>query len=582
MKTSRIVLGCILASFVFLAGGAGAQVVTEFSAGITPSAGLGGITAGPDGNLWFTEQSANQIGRITPQGVVTEFGAGISAGAGLASITAGPDGNLWFTEQAGNRIGRITPLGVVTEFSVGITAGAGPYDITTGPDGNLWFTERLGHRIGRITPAGVVSEFSVGTTTTPSDITAGPDGNLWFTECFTFKHFCNGRIGRITPLGVVTTVVSVSPFPVDITAGPDGNLWFTEYNRIGRITPLGVVTDFSTGITAGAGPYGIRAGPDGNLWFAENNINRIGRITPAGVVTEFSAGISPGATPTYIAAGPDGNLWFTEPGVNRIGRITIPQAAATTTTIGSSVNPSLVGQAVTFTASVAGNFPTGTVQFMNDGTNLGSPVTLSGGGIAQLITSTLTQGTHSIVAKYSGDASNAASQSAPLSQVVNGIGGGTSINVALAANGGVASASSTYSSLYPVSAVNDGDRAGLNFGNGGVWKDATLTSFPDWVQITFNGAKTIDHVIVYSVQDDNINPVEPTDTLTFTRRGITDFEVQAWNGIAWVSLGAVSGNNLVKRSLAFVATTTSKIRVVINSASNGRYSLLAEIEVWTP
>jgi hypothetical protein len=35
MKTSRIILGCILASSGFLAGGAGAQVVTEFSAGIT-------------------------------------------------------------------------------------------------------------------------------------------------------------------------------------------------------------------------------------------------------------------------------------------------------------------------------------------------------------------------------------------------------------------------------------------------------------------------------------------------------------------------------------------------------------------
>ncbi len=35
-------------------GTAQAQVVTEFSAGITAGAGLRGITAGPDGNLWFT------------------------------------------------------------------------------------------------------------------------------------------------------------------------------------------------------------------------------------------------------------------------------------------------------------------------------------------------------------------------------------------------------------------------------------------------------------------------------------------------------------------------------------------------
>ena len=32
-----------------------------------------GITAGPDGNLWFTQPDVDQIGRITPAGAVTEF-----------------------------------------------------------------------------------------------------------------------------------------------------------------------------------------------------------------------------------------------------------------------------------------------------------------------------------------------------------------------------------------------------------------------------------------------------------------------------------------------------------------------------
>src|SRR6266516_3008942 len=98
MKQSCIVLSCILASLGLLATGAGAQVVTEFSAGISAGAGLANITAGPDGNLWFTEPNIDRIGRITPAGVVTEFSAGITAGARPYDITAGPDGNLWFTE----------------------------------------------------------------------------------------------------------------------------------------------------------------------------------------------------------------------------------------------------------------------------------------------------------------------------------------------------------------------------------------------------------------------------------------------------------------------------------------------------
>ena len=65
-------------------------------------------------------------------------------GAGPAGITAGPDGALWFTEIGANKIGRITTLGVVTnEFTVP-TANSDPVFISVGPDGALWFTEQTG------------------------------------------------------------------------------------------------------------------------------------------------------------------------------------------------------------------------------------------------------------------------------------------------------------------------------------------------------------------------------------------------------------------------------------------------------
>src|SRR5262249_2400976 len=63
--------------------------------------GATAITAGRDGNLWFTDPvGVGQVGRITPAGQVTEFTPpstdnGPSLGAGNA-ITAGPDGNVWF------------------------------------------------------------------------------------------------------------------------------------------------------------------------------------------------------------------------------------------------------------------------------------------------------------------------------------------------------------------------------------------------------------------------------------------------------------------------------------------------------
>src|SRR5438105_3825196 len=152
------------------------------------------------------------------------------------------------------------------------------------------------------------------------------------------------------------------------------------------------------------------------------------------------------------------------------------------------------------------------------------------------------------------------------------------INVALAGNGGVASASSTLPG-YPVVAINDNERAGVNWGNGGGWADGTFDTYPDWVEIDFSGSKTIDHVVVYTVQDNWPNPVEPTDTLAFTRWGITDFAVQGWFSKGWVTLGSVSSNNLVKRTVSFPATTTDRIRINITNALASS-SRITEVEAW--
>src|SRR5262249_51180627 len=62
------------------------------------------ISAGPDGNLWFTEPDANQIGRITPAGQITLFSVPTS-GSQPTGIVAGSNGNIWFTEAASRHIG---------------------------------------------------------------------------------------------------------------------------------------------------------------------------------------------------------------------------------------------------------------------------------------------------------------------------------------------------------------------------------------------------------------------------------------------------------------------------------------------
>jgi hypothetical protein len=120
-------------------------------------------------------------------------------------------------------------------------------------------------------------------------------------------------------------------------------------------------------------------------------------------------------------------------------------------------------------------------------------------------------------------------------------------NVALVANGGVASASSTYAG-YPASGANNGGRKGDNAND--YWNDAApANTFPDWLQIDFNGSKTIDEIDVFSIQDNWQNPSEPTEAMTFSQYGLTAFEVQYWNPdtSAWVTVsgGSITGNNKV-------------------------------------
>ena len=255
--------------------------------------------------------------------------------------------------------------------------------------------------------------------------------------------------------------------------------------------------------------------------------------------------------------------------------------APTTTAVASSLNPSIVGQSVTFTATVTGVAPTGNVAFRDGGANISgcSAVALTGTGNARTATcatAALVQGTRSISAVYAGNASNATSTSTNLSQVVNAAGGASS-NVALAANGGTASASSQLAGFAASTAI-DGNPTGT-WGTNGGWNDATGNAFPDWLQVTFNGQKTLDRVVVYTLQD-GAPSTPPTDSTTFTLYGITAFQLQTWNGSSWVTQASVSGNNLAKRTLTFPAVTTDRIRILVTGALLS-YSRITEVEAWT-
>lgn len=106
----------------------------------------------------------------------------------------------------------------------------------------------------------------------------------------------------------------------------------------------------------------------------------------------------------------------------------------------SSLNPSVFGSQVTFAASLTAalaDSATGSVQWMDGATPIGSPVPVASAG-ASMPFATLTAGTHSVTAVYSGDSNFTGATSAPISQVVNkatpGLGGFAPITVTSSLN----------------------------------------------------------------------------------------------------------------------------------------------------
>jgi virginiamycin B lyase len=125
--------------------------VTAFPLGGGAKNGPVDLALGGEGGVFFTQKAA-EIGRLSTGGEVTEFP--ISHPAGV--ISAGPDGNLWFSEPIStkpenfgvNGIASITPEGHPTgpvcawECSYPVAA------LTQGPDGRLWFAKATAVTLG--------------------------------------------------------------------------------------------------------------------------------------------------------------------------------------------------------------------------------------------------------------------------------------------------------------------------------------------------------------------------------------------------------------------------------------------------
>ncbi|HET6795407.1 MAG TPA: fibronectin type III domain-containing protein, partial [Acidimicrobiales bacterium] len=127
------------------------DIVATLPLGIAPAQ----MGLGLDGNLWLGSPDGGGISRLTLSGVETRFST--HGGAVIGWPAVGPDGDVWFSDPGANEVGTVTgssaqgaPEAVTGYAPTGATAG---YDgMAAGPDGRLWVAEGATGKLAAISP----------------------------------------------------------------------------------------------------------------------------------------------------------------------------------------------------------------------------------------------------------------------------------------------------------------------------------------------------------------------------------------------------------------------------------------------
>jgi Ca2+-binding RTX toxin-like protein len=237
-----------------------------------------------------------------------------------------------------------------------------------------------------------------------------------------YVGFVNGdtpaSLSTVPTLTTTATAAShVGSYSITASGAADSDYTFSYVGGKLTVTPASLtVTANNQGKVYGAALPSLTASYSG---FVNGDTAAVLSGAPA-LSTTATAASDVGTYPISVAVGTLADSDYTFAFVN--GTLTVTPAS-TTTGVASSLNPSVYGQAVTFTATVSpvapgAGTPTGNVQFYVDGSPFGGAVTLTNGA-ASLSTKALFAGQHSVSAVFtSGSGDFSGSTSTTLTQTV--------------------------------------------------------------------------------------------------------------------------------------------------------------------
>lgn len=352
-------------------------------------------SGGPSGSVEFFN-GVDSLGTVEVIGGVATFQTS-SLPRANNPITAQYQGDLNFLGSVSEVVNVNVLLVTTTSLSVAPTSSVFGQSVT--------FTATV---TGNGDPTGQVEFFAGATSLGTSDLTAGvatlttsslPTGNSQVTARYLGDPDFAPSVST-----AVDVVVAMAETTTTLTAVPDASVH-------------GQSVTFTATVAASAPGAGT---PTGTITFFLG-LNPLGNATlVGGVATLDTTSLPVGSNAVTASYEGDGNFGGS---TSSAATVTV-SSASTTTTLTAAPSSAVFGQAVVLTATLAvvspgSGVPTGTVEFLNGTTSIGS-ATLNA-GVATLTTSSLPVGSNAITARYQGDPNFLASTSATLSQQVNAV-----------------------------------------------------------------------------------------------------------------------------------------------------------------